>query len=318
MNDRLGEFDDDVPSWAIEPDQKNGHGDIEMQISGEEKEKMSLKTMDEFESENSTKVSPDGKTGDEKTNVAKDIMDTFFYNVESIKSDIHDVSAASKRITEMNEEMLMSMTDIADNEINSRMQDLISKTNKKAKTTKNLLAFLKEENTKLKIEETLKSSDMRVRENMCNTLTRKFIDEMKMYQNSQQKYKTDIKKKAERQIRTVKPDATSEEIDQIMKQEDGREALIKKSILEGSVAEPIKQAYTNVASKHQDVVRLEQSVAELHQMFLDFALLTEQQGELIDQIEYNVKAAADYVEDANVDVYHAIEYQKSIRKKQCW
>jgi len=72
-----------------------------------------------------------------------------------------------------------------------------------------------------------------------------------------------------------------------------------------------------VAGKYQDVLILEQSVAELHQMFLDFALLTEQQGELVDQIDFNVKSAADYVEDANVDVYHAIEYSKKVRKKQC-
>ncbi len=64
------------------------------------------------------------------------------------------------------------------------------------------------------------------------------------------------------------------------------------------------------------MLTLEQSVAELHQMFLDFALLTEQQGELLDQIEFQVKSAADYIEDANVDVHHAIEYQKKIRKKQ--
>ncbi len=77
-----------------------------------------------------------------------------------------------------------------------------------------------------------------------------------------------------------------------------------------------RQTYTKVAGKYQDILALEQSVAELHQMFLDFALLTEQQGELIDQIEFNVKSAADYVEDANQDVYQAIEHSKSIRKKQ--
>lgn len=38
----------------------------------------------------------------------------------------------------------------------------------------------------------------------------------------------------------------------------------------------------------QDVLTLEASIAELHQMFLDFALLVEQQGELLDQIEYQV------------------------------
>lgn len=77
-----------------------------------------------------------------------------------------------------------------------------------------------------------------------------------------------------------------------------------------------RETYTKVAGKYQDVITLEQSVAELHQMFLDFALLTMQQGELIDQIEFNVKGAADYVEEANVDVHQAIEYSKKSRKKQ--
>ena len=53
-------------------------------------------------------------------------------------------------------------------------------------------------------------------------------------------------------------------------------------------------------------------------MFLDFALLTEQQGELLDTIEFQVSQANDYVETANEETFQAIEYQKSIRKKQCW
>jgi t-SNARE complex subunit (syntaxin) len=52
-------------------------------------------------------------------------------------------------------------------------------------------------------------------------------------------------------------------------------------------------------------------------MFLDFALLTEQQGELLDQIEFQVKAASDYIEQGNVDIVEAIDLQKSIRRKQC-
>ena len=79
-----------------------------------------------------------------------------------------------------------------------------------------------------------------------------------------------------------------------------------------------RTTYAKVAGKYQDVLTLEQSVAELHQMFLDFALLTEQQGELLDQIEHNVVQATDYVEEANVETHTAIEYQKKVRKKQCW
>jgi t-SNARE complex subunit (syntaxin) len=61
---------------------------------------------------------------------------------------------------------------------------------------------------------------------------------------------------------------------------------------------------------------LEQSVAELHQLFLDFALLTEHQGEILDQIEFHVTNAADHVEDGNVEIHKAIEYQIASRKKQ--
>ena len=116
----------------------------------------------------------------------------------------------------------------------------------------------------------------------------------------------------------IKPDATDQEADHIMRSEGGREALYQQQILSGGINDQIKTQYRAVAGKYQDVLALEASVAELHQMFLDFALLTEQQGELLDQIEYQVRSAADYVEEGNIEVYEAIEYQKKIRKKQCW
>lgn len=72
-----------------------------------------------------------------------------------------------------------------------------------------------------------------------------------------------------------------------------------------------------MADKYQDVLTLEASVAELHQMFLDFALLTEKQGELLDQIEHQVKDASEYIDEGNAEMVQAIEIQKSIRYKQC-
>ena len=52
-------------------------------------------------------------------------------------------------------------------------------------------------------------------------------------------------------------------------------------------------------------------------MFVDFALLVEQQGELLDQIEHQTKGASDYIDTANTELVEAIEIQKSIRYKQC-
>mmetsp|Transcript_9386 Transcript_9386/g.13057 ORF Transcript_9386/g.13057 Transcript_9386/m.13057 type:complete len:351 (-) Transcript_9386:81-1133(-) len=330
MNDLLGDLNDDVPAWARDDGGGggggDGDGDVEMGAMkggggggggfGEDSDDNNPFSEDFGETEPLKEDDPQFPGG--KNEQQPKFMQAFFTDVDSIKEDIDSITNATKRIGEINEQAVLATSDAKEKELSDELRPLVDNTNKRAKRTKNLLALLKEDNAKLKKEDSVKASDMRIRENLCNTLTRKFIDEMKLYQNAQQKYKSDIKKKVTRQVQIVKPDATNEEIDMVMKSEGGKEALYKETILAGGVADPIKTAYQNVAGKYQDVLTLEQSVAELHQMFLDFALLTDQQGELLDQIEHQVKSAADYIEDANVDVHEAIEYQKAIRKKQCW
>jgi t-SNARE complex subunit (syntaxin) len=51
-------------------------------------------------------------------------------------------------------------------------------------------------------------------------------------------------------------------------------------------------------------------------MFVDFAQLTEQQGELLDQIEHQVKNASDYIDEGNMDMTQAVDYAIQLRKKQ--
>ena len=85
---------------------------------------------------------------------------------------------------------------------------------------------------------------------------------------------------------------------------------------QGGPSDSIMNASQQVKDKYQDVLTLESSMTQLHEMFVDFALLTEQQGEMLDQIEFQVKSASDFIEDANEDMVQAIDYQIAIRKKQ--
>jgi t-SNARE complex subunit (syntaxin) len=323
MNDRLADLGDSLPSWAMNDE---GQGDVETGFT----ENIPVAVATPISTGNSNSKStwatnnpedfdfqPTSAEENVKEGEQKQYMDAFFRDVDSIKTDIEHITNVTKRIGDIHEESMLSVSENREKELSQEVRGMIVETNRKAKNTKTLLKVLKDETSKLDKDKTLQSSDLRVRENLCNTLTRKFIDEMKLYQNSQQDYKTGIKKKASRQIKTIKEDATDEEVEQIMKSDGGREEMFQQQILAGGVNDQIKQIYTKVSTKYQDVILLEQSVAELHQMFMDFAILTEEQGELIDQIEYNVKNAKDYVQDANVDVYHAIESSKSVRKKQC-
>ena len=161
-------------------------------------------------------------------------------------------------------------------------------------------------------------SDLRARESIANAMTQKFIDKMKIYQAAQQKYKDDMKQKAARQVQFVKSSATEDEIDAVMRSEGGRDALYQSMVLKGTANHHVRTALAQVADKYQDILALEQSLTELHHMFLDLALLVESQGEVLDVIEFHVERAASDIEVANEQVYESITFQKRIRNKQCW
>lgn len=54
-----------------------------------------------------------------------------------------------------------------------------------------------------------------------------------------------------------------------------------------SVLEEVRDTY-------HDVRRLEASIIELHKMFMDLALLVDRQGEMLDQIEYQVQRVVSF------------------------
>lgn len=61
---------------------------------------------------------------------------------------------------------------------------------------------------------------------------------------------------------------------------------------------------------------LESSISQLNQLFLDLASITTTQGELLDQIEYNVTQSKEYIEEGNVDLEKATSFMISIQKKR--
>ena len=75
--------------------------------------------------------------------------------------------------------------------------------------------------------------------------------------------------------------------------------------------------FENVASKSRDVLILEASVVELHGMFLDFALVVGEQGDVLDNIESNVKRASSYIDKGKDDLNDANDLQRKICKKNC-
>jgi syntaxin 1B/2/3 len=114
----------------------------------------------------------------------------------------------------------------------------------------------------------------------------------------------------------VKPDATPEEIDDVMA--DGTaNAIFTQELLADRSTQAAKNALADIQDKHKDIMRLEQSIVELHQLFVDMSVLVETQGEMLDQIEYSVQQAHAYVGKGVQQLEKAKQYQKNSRQRMC-
>lgn len=243
-------------------------------------------------------------------------MDSFFDDVDSVKSIIAVIKAASQKVRDIDQEAILATTRKQEEDLSDALDAVISDTNKKALLGKTFIKKMEEAMAGSKKNNSSTAADMRIKENLMNTLKRKYVEVMKDYQAAQTKYKTDIKAKCTRQVQLAQPDATPEEIEAVF-QSGSSGDVMKQTILKGDASESIRNAYETVQGKYEDVLKLESSVNELHQMFLDFSLVVDQQSALLDQIEYQVKASGDFIDQGNADLGKAIEYQISIRKKQC-
>ncbi|KAJ9582664.1 hypothetical protein L9F63_022993, partial [Diploptera punctata] len=103
-------------------------------------------------------------------------------------------------------------------------------------------------------------------------------------------------------------ETTNEEIEKML--EEGNTAVFTQDIQVDT--QKAKQQLADIEARHADIMKLETSIRELHDMFMDMAMLIENQGELIDHIEYNVTQTAEYVGKATEDVKKASKYQKKL------
>uniref|UniRef100_A0A8C3SI10 Syntaxin-1B n=1 Tax=Chelydra serpentina TaxID=8475 RepID=A0A8C3SI10_CHESE len=154
------------------------------------------------------------------------------------------------------------------------------------------------------------SADLRIRKTQHSTLSRKFVEVMTEYNATQSKYRDRCKDRIQRQLEITGRTTTNEELEDML--ESGKLAIFTDDIKMDS--QMTKQALNEIETRHNEIIKLETSIRELHDMFVDMAMLVESQGEMIDRIEYNVEHSVDYVERAVSDTKKAVKYQSKARR----
>eukprot|EP00917_Polyrhabdina_sp_WS-2016_P025503 GHVP01054907.1.p1 GENE.GHVP01054907.1~~GHVP01054907.1.p1 ORF type:complete len:324 (+),score=52.48 GHVP01054907.1:615-1586(+) len=245
-----------------------------------------------------------------------EFMKDYFTKVDIVKSGINEVQQSCYRIVKLKQASLSSTDSQQDKENSNQLNKILSKTNQNVLAIKKALETLKLENETY-AQKSPGSSESRIRDNLHATLTRKFREVLSQYQTLQTTYKQDVKEKVTRQVKIVYPNATPEELNEII---DGDPEAASQAIslkISGG-HESLRDALSDIQEKYNDIRKLENSVQELHQMFVDLSTLVDAQGELLDQIEYSVTSAVDYTEKAEQELVVAQKYQKTAKKRAMW
>jgi t-SNARE complex subunit (syntaxin) len=161
-------------------------------------------------------------------------MQQFFSDVEVIKKHIRSIQAGTGRMTHMGTSYGMATTSAQESALSAETSKVVAESSKCAQIAKQMITLMRENNERLRISPSNKQGEQRIRENLTNTLTRKFVEVMKDYQNSQQLFKVSIKKKVTRQVRIVHPKATPEEVETIVRNPEAAAGLFQKAILDVS------------------------------------------------------------------------------------
>ncbi|XP_010015181.1 PREDICTED: syntaxin-2 isoform X1 [Nestor notabilis] len=235
-------------------------------------------------------------------------MDDFFQQVEELRNNIAKIAQNVEEVKKQHSIILSApnpegRTKEELEELNEEIKKIANKVRARLKAIEQ--TFDQGENANRT------SVDLRIRKTQHSVLAHKFVEVMTEYNETQTLFRERSKGRIQRQLEITGKTTTDEELEEML--ESGNPSIFTSDIISDS--QITRQALNEIESRHKDIMKLESSIRELHEMFMDMAMFVETQGEMINNIEKNVMNASDYVEHAKEETKKAVKYQSKARRK---
>ncbi|XP_043413220.1 syntaxin-2 isoform X3 [Prionailurus bengalensis] len=209
--------------------------------------------------------------GDTSVVVEKDhFMDDFFHQVEEIRTSIAKIAQYVEEVKK-NHSIILS----APNPEGKTKEDLEDLNKEIKKTASKIRAKLKSIEQSFDQDESgdRTSVDLRIRRTQHSVLSRKFVEVMTDYNEAQTLFRERSKGRIQRQLEITGRTTTDEELEEML--ESGSPSVFTADIISDS--QITRQALNEIESRHKDIMKLETSIRELHEMFTDMAMFVETQ-----------------------------------------
>ncbi|RWS15576.1 syntaxin-1A-like isoform X1 [Dinothrombium tinctorium] len=155
------------------------------------------------------------------------------------------------------------------------------------------------------------SAETRIRRTQLTMLWELFRDAMSNYNKVQNEYREKCKSYIKRQLEVMGHNASDDTIEDMI--ESGKESVFTQDLLQDT--KEARVTLSDLEARRKDILLVEKSIKELSDMFLEIALLVDEQGETINRIETQVKQTVDSVDRGGDQLVQA---ETSKRRNRKW
>lgn len=139
-----------------------------------------------------------------------------------------------------------------------------------------------------------------------SALTRTFQRAMHEYNQAEMKQRDNCKIRIQRQLEIMGKDVSGDQIEDMFEQ--GKWDVFSENLL--ADVKGARAALNEIESRHRELLKLEGRIRDVHELFLQMAVLVEEQADTLNVIELNVEKTVDYTGQAKAQVRKTLQYKK--------
>jgi len=230
---------------------------------------------------------------------------------DPIKQGLDLIKANVSKVEKLKAKDRTTANEKARKEIMDSLDKIMNQTTSEGAKIKKALDDIQNEN-KIYQKTHKDSAKTQMRVNLYQTHIRRFHAVMNDYNAASHEFKQNLQDRTRRQLKIVDSKISDDEIERIV--ESGQANDVIKQAL---ISENLQEVVRDIEERHLDILKLEQQVLEVYELFRDLATLVDLQQESLDVIENRISRARDYAEKAEVQLQEAEQYQTKARKRKC-
>ena len=158
--------------------------------------------------------------------------------------------------------------------------------------------------------------EYRIKENLFGAMIKKYQQTYLNFENVEGEIKNIIETKLVRSAEiALNKNLTEQQKMEVINDPQVIQQMYENK-LTGAAHIRLQNAVRDLEERHRDIKNLERSIIQIHNMIIELSKLVELQGEMIDNIDTNIKQAKDYVLKGEKNVAKSEENMKKARKKK--